>query len=463
MTEHPARVLVVDDDPTFRNVLEMRLQGWGYHVKVAADAERARQLASSWDPDLILSDVVMPETSGIQLLGFLREDRPDRPVILLTAHGSVEMAVDAMKVGAVDFLTKPVNYRNLKSVLTDVLESPQSLAPVARPDPQEKEGEGGGPKRREDGMGPFVARSDAMNDFFEMIESVADSDASVMITGESGTGKELAARTVHALSQRRDGPFVPLNTAAIPSELMESELFGHEKGAFTGAARQREGCFEMAAGGTLFLDEIGEMPLALQPKLLRVLDGSPFRRVGGSKEMSFDVRVIAATNRSPRQAVEDGTLREDLFFRLNVLTLRLPPLRDRDGDITLLARHFSSTLSQKHGVEAREWDDDALTLLEGYLWPGNVRELRNVVERAVILAREGTIEPRHLPVYLREPDRAMEGSYRFPADATAEEAEKELILQTLDATGNNKSETARRLGVSVRTIRNKLKTYGIKR
>jgi DNA-binding NtrC family response regulator len=463
MTEHPARVLVVDDDPTFRNVLEMRLQGWGYHVKVAADAERARQLASSWDPDLILSDVVMPETSGIQLLGLLREDRPDRPVILLTAHGSVEMAVDAMKVGAVDFLTKPVNYRNLKSVLTDVLESPQSLAPVAKADPQERVGDGGGPKRRDDGMGPFVARSDAMNDFFEMIESVADSDASVMITGESGTGKELAARTIHALSQRRDGPFVPLNTAAIPSELMESELFGHEKGAFTGAARQREGCFEMAERGTLFLDEIGEMPLALQPKLLRVLDGSPFRRVGGSKEMSFDVRVIAATNRSPRQAVEDGTLREDLFFRLNVLTLRLPPLRDRNGDITLLARHFSSTLSQKHGVEAREWDDDALALLEEYLWPGNVRELRNVVERAVILSREGTIEPRHLPAYLREPDRAIEGSYRFPADATAEEAEKELILQTLDATGNNKSETARRLGVSVRTIRNKLKTYGIKR
>lgn len=462
MVEPPARVLVVDDDPTFRNVLEMRLQGWGYHVKVAADAERARQLASSWDPDLILSDVVMPETSGIQLLGLLREDRPDRPVILLTAHGSVEMAVDAMKIGAVDFLTKPVNYRNLKSVLIDALESPQSLAPVAKPDPDEEEGEGG-PMRREDGMGPFVARSNAMNDFFEMIESVADSDASVMITGESGTGKELAARTVHALSSRRDGPFVPLNTAAIPSELMESELFGHEKGAFTGAARQREGCFEMAQEGTLFLDEIGEMPLALQPKLLRVLDGSPFRRVGGNKEKSFDVRVIAATNRSPREAVDDGALREDLFFRLNVLTLRLPPLRDRDGDIALLARHFATTLSLKHGVEPRELDEDALALLEAYPWPGNVRELRNVVERAVILAREGTIEARHLPAYLREPDRAMEGSYRFPADATAEEAEKELILQTLDATGNNKSETARRLGVSVRTIRNKLKTYGIKR
>jgi len=479
MAEHPHRILVVDDDPTFRNVLEMRLQSWGYHVKVAAGANRARTLASSWDPDLVLSDVVMPEVSGIQLLERLREDRPDRPVLLLTAHGSVEMAVDAMKMGAVDFLTKPLNYRNLKAVLDEVLDASSSLAPVARKadaqeeadtaEPPEAESPDAKPKgkptleRRDDGFGPFVAASDAMEEFFEMLSSVADSQASVMISGESGTGKELAARTLHDLSSRADGPFVALNTAAIPSELMESELFGHEKGAFTGAGRQREGCFELADGGTLFLDEIGEMPPALQPKLLRVLDGSPFRRVGGKTEMSFDVRVLAATNRNPREAVEEGDLREDLFFRLNVLTLQLPPLREREGDVTLLARHFAATLSQKHGGPAREFDDETLKLMERYTWPGNVRELRNVMERAVILAREGSIEPSHLPAYVREPDRAMEGSYRFPPDATAEEAEKELILQTLDATGNNKSETARRIGVSVRTIRNKLKAYGIDR
>jgi len=481
MSEHPHRILVVDDDPTFRNVLEMRLQSWGYHVKVAADANRGQTLASSWDPDLVLSDVVMPEVSGMQLLERLRADRPDRPVLLLTAHGSVEMAVDAMKMGAVDFLTKPLNYRNLKAVLDEVLDSSTSMAPVAREADEEPEADSGQGKaagtgkkakmesaalaleEREDGFGPFVATSDAMGEFFDMLRSVADSEASVMITGESGTGKELAARTLHNLSPRADGPFVALNTAAIPSELMESELFGHEKGAFTGAGQQREGCFELADGGTLFLDEIGEMPAALQPKLLRVLDGSPFRRVGGKTEMSFDVRVLAATNRNPREAVEEGTLREDLFFRLNVLTLQLPPLRNRPGDVELLARHFASTLSEKHGGPERKFADEAMELMEKYGWPGNVRELRNVMERAVILAREGTIEPDHLPAYIREPDRAMEGSYRFPPDATAEEAEKELILQTLDATGNNKSETARRIGVSVRTIRNKLKAYGIDR
>jgi len=456
------RILVVDDDPTFRNVLEMRLQSWGYQVRVAEDAEKARKIAGEWDPHLVLSDVVMPQTSGLYLLRKLRENRPDRPVVLLTAHGSVEMAVEAMKVGAVDFLTKPLNYRNLKAVLEEVLASPESLAPVPE-NGDRPEDEPFLPRRTGTGFGPFVGSSDAMSEFFDMLQSVARSDASVMITGESGTGKELAARTIHEVSPRRHQPFVALNTAAIPAELMESELFGHEKGAFTGAARQREGCFEMADGGTLFLDEIGEMPAALQPKLLRVLDGSSFRRVGGTREMSFDTRVLAATNRNPREAVEEGRLREDLFFRLNVLTLHLPALRDRTGDIPLLAQHFAATLSIKHGGPERTFAPESLDLLTTYPWPGNVREFRNVVERAVILARDGTIEPSHLPAYVREPQRSLDGTYRFPSDATAEDAERELILQTLDATGNNKSETARRLGLSVRTIRNKLKAYGIDR
>ncbi|TVR66641.1 MAG: sigma-54-dependent Fis family transcriptional regulator [Gemmatimonadales bacterium] len=456
------RILVVDDDPTFRNVLEMRLQSWGYQVQVAEDAEKARRIAGEWDPHIVLSDVVMPQTSGLYLLRKLRENRPDRPVVLLTAHGSVEMAVEAMKVGAVDFLTKPLNYRNLKAVLEEVLASPESLAPV----PEELdagEGESFLPRRTGTGFGPFVGSSDAMSEFFDMLQSVARSDASVMITGESGTGKELAARTIHELSPRRHQPFVAMNTAAIPAELMESELFGHEKGAFTGAARQREGCFEMADGGTLFLDEIGEMPAALQPKLLRVLDGSSFRRIGGTREMSFDTRVLAATNRNPREAVEEGRFREDLFFRLNVLTLHLPALRDRKGDIPLLAQHFAATLSIKHGGPERTFAPKSMELLDAYPWPGNVREFRNVVERAVILARDGIIEPSHLPAYVREPQRSSDGTYRFPAGATAEDAERELILQTLDATGNNKSETARRLGLSVRTIRNKLNAYGIDR
>lgn len=460
--QNAPRILVVDDDPTFRNVLEMRLQGWGYRVRVARSAEEARQIAGKWDPELVLSDVVMPETSGLYLLRKLRENRPDRPVVLLTAHGSVEMAVEAMKVGAVDFLTKPLNYRNLKAVLEEVLKSPGSLAPIIQGS-RETSGDSGLPHRTDTGFGPFVGSSRAMSEFFDMLQSVARSDASVMITGESGTGKELAARTVHELSPRRLQPFVALNTAAIPSELMESELFGHEKGAFTGAARQRAGCFEMAHGGTLFLDEIGEMPASLQPKLLRVLDGSAFRRVGGAKEMTFDTRVLAATNRNPREAVEEGQLREDLFFRLNVLTLELPALRDRKGDIALLAQHFAAELSIKHGGVQRTFTPESLGLLDQYPWPGNVREFRNVVERAVILARDGLMEPAHLPAYVRDPRRSMDGTYRFPPNATAEDAERELILQTLDATGNNKSEAARRLGLSARTIRNKLKAYGIDR
>ncbi len=477
MSETPVRILVVDDDPTFRNVLEMRLEGWGYDVRVASDAERGEAISREWNPHLVLSDVVMPEVSGIDLLARLRHDRPDRPVLLLTAHASVELAVEAMKLGAVDFLTKPLNYRNLKAVIRSVLEEgdarrgavdaaaaevaaaaikARTTGPSRPPSPAPRPAGGGD-------FGPFVARSEVMREFHELLSAVAVSDASILITGESGTGKELAARTVHELSARSGGPFVALNTAAIPSELMESELFGHEKGSFTGATASREGCFEMADGGTLFLDEIGEMPLQLQPKLLRILDGATFRRVGGRRELHFDVRTLAATNRDPRQAVEEGRLREDLFFRLNVLTLHLPPLREREGDITHLARHFAATLPARHGAEPRTFTDEALERLEAYPWPGNVRELRNVVERAVILARDGVIGLEHLPPYVREPERSHDGSYRFPPDATAEEAEKELILQTLDATGNNKSETARRLGLSVRTIRNKLKAYGIDR
>jgi two-component system, NtrC family, response regulator HydG len=473
MSDAPVRILVVDDDPTFRNVLEMRLEGWGFEVRVASDAERAQRLAESWNPDLVLSDVVMPEVSGIELLKRLRQDRPDRPVLLLTAHGSVELAVDAMKLGAVDFLTKPLNYRNLRAVIRSVIDDPTTPPPpsaltvdrVAAAAAPAKAKAVAVPAETPAGgdFGPFIAQSASMREFYDLLKSVATTDASVLITGESGTGKELAARTVHAMSARSSGPFVALNTAAIPSELMESELFGHEKGSFTGATNSREGCFEMASEGTLFLDEIGEMPLPLQPKLLRVLDGASFRRVGGKRELSFDVRTLAATNRDPRQAVEEGRLREDLFYRLNVLHLALPPLRDREGDVSHLARHFATTISVKHGVDPRTFGDEALDRLEAYTWPGNVRELRNVVERAVVLAREGLIGVEHLPTYIREPERALEGSYRFPPDATAEDAEKELILQTLDATGNNKSETARRLGLSVRTIRNKLKAYGIDR
>jgi two-component system response regulator HydG len=458
------RILVVDDDPTFRDVLDMRLQTWGYRVRVAHDAREAEDLARDWRPDLVLTDVVMPDASGLELLGRLRNDNAARPVILLTAHATVEMAVEAMKCGAVDFLTKPLDYQNLQSLVRDTL-SRREPAMVKGPAPgasnatsaARQSGTSNG--ATEDGLGAFLGRSPAMRSVYSLLRSIAASDASVLITGESGTGKELAASTIHELSRRRQGPFIPVNTAAIPRELMESEIFGHEKGAFTGAASARAGCFELADGGTLFLDEIGEMPRELQPKLLRVLDQARIRRLGGSREFIFDVRTLAATNRDPRGAVVEGLLREDLYFRLNVLHVHLPPLREREGDVSFLARRFADDIARKHDFGPGEIKEEAVQILTRYRWPGNVRELRNIVERAVVLAAGEPITPMHLPTYLRTPDELRSRSYSFPPEATVADAERELILKTLMETGNNKTETARRLGLTARTIHSKLKAY----
>jgi DNA-binding NtrC family response regulator len=467
MTKSPRpRILVVDDDPSFRNVLDMRLQQWGYRVAVAADAREAEDLVRDWRPDLVLSDVVMPEASGLELLRRLRQGDPALPVILLTAHATVEMAVDGMKTGAVDFLTKPLNYPALHTLLEAALNGGRRAVPVAG-------GGGGGSglahlgsverEAGEAGLGRFLGRSPAMREVFQLIRQVAAADAPVLITGESGTGKELAATTIHELSRRRHGPFIALNTAAIPRELMESEIFGHERGSFTGAAGARAGCFELADGGTLFLDEIGEMPRELQPKLLRVLDRAKIRRVGGSRERLFDVRTLAATNRDPRAAVEEKALRQDLFFRLNVLHVHLPPLREREGDVAYLARVFAAQAADRHGAATCDLRYETLECMAAYPWPGNVRELRNLVERAVVLARGAPISPEHLPDEVRDPRPAGAGSYVFPRAATVAEAERELILKRLDETGYNKTEAARQLGLSPRTIHNKLKAYGIER
>lgn len=294
-----------------------------------------------------------------------------------------------------------------------------------------------------------------------MVKVLAESDASAIITGPSGTGKEVIARAIHSLSARKDMPFVAINAAAIPEGLIESEIFGHEQGAFTGANRARPGCFELADGGTLFLDEIAEMPMQLQPKLLRILEDGKARRLGGSKEIQFDVRVIAATNRELSAAVKDGLLREDLFYRLSVFDIALPPLHQREGDIALLTRHFIRQFSQKHNIQTEGISSSAQALLEAHPWPGNVRELRNVIERALIIAKGGWIEPQHLPMYLQSIKAGSSPTIQLPAGTTLAEAEKLLIMQTLERTGNNKAETARQLGLDVKTIRNKLKSYGI--
>jgi len=447
------KILVVDDEPAMREVLEMRLQEWGFDVCLAEDGIEGKKLAESYDPDIVISDVIMPQVSGMDLLRSLKAGDPDRPIILVTAQASIDLAVDAIKQGAQDFVTKPIDYPKLKMILK-AAEVEIDLRRESRRLSSQLE--------RGAGFGDFVGTNKLMREVYDLISSIAMSDASVIITGESGTGKELAARTIHELSARSKGPFIAINAAAIPENLMESEMFGHERGAFTGATGVQSGCFELANRGTLFLDEIAEMPLALQPKLLRVLEDRRVRRVGGSQEFQVDVRVLAATNKEPRSAVESSKLREDLFYRLNVFTVALPPLRDRKSDIPLLAQAFIREFDAKHNAQVESCRTETLELMKAYSWPGNVRELRNIMERAVILAKGSWIEPSHLPAYILNLPASESGSkIVLPIGVTAAEAEKELILRTLRLTGNNKAEAARQLGLDVKTIRNKLKAYGI--
>lgn len=453
MNNRSTKILVVDDEPAMREVLEMRLKEWGFDVCLAVDGAEGKELSESYDPDIVISDVIMPQVSGMELLRALKAGNPNRPIILVTAQASIDLAVDAMKQGAQDFVTKPIDYPKLRLILEAAEQEIELRRESRRLSSQLERGAG---------FGDFIGTSKAMREVYELISSLAVSDASVIITGESGTGKELAARTIHELSARSKGPFIAINAAAIPENLMESQIFGHERGAFTGATGIQAGCFELANRGTLFLDEIAEMPMLLQPKLLRVLEDQRVRRVGGSQEFLVDVRVLAATNKEPRAAVETGKLREDLFYRLNVFTVALPPLRDRKSDVPLLSQAFILEFTSKHSAQVESCRPETLDLLKAYSWPGNVRELRNVMERAVILAKGSWIEPSHLPAYiLNSPTTEPSIKIVLPAGATAAEAEKELILRTLRQTGNNKAEAARQLGLDVKTIRNKLKAYGI--
>jgi DNA-binding NtrC family response regulator len=446
------KVLIVDDEPAIREVLEMILQEWGYDVRLASDGAEAKEMVETYDPDVVISDVVMPQLSGLDLLRCLKAGNPNRPVILVTAHASIDLAVESMKQGAQDFITKPMDYPKLRAILK-AAESDIEMRQTSRKLTSQLE--------RGSGFGEFIGSSKAMKEVYDLIKSLSTTDASALITGESGTGKELAAKTIHRLSRRADGPFIAVNSAAIPETLIESEVFGYEKGAFTGAVGVRQGCFELANGGTLFLDEIGEMPISLQPKLLRVLEDGKVRRLGGKQEVAFDVRVIAATNQEPRNAIADGKLREDLYYRLTVFTIVLPPLRDRKEDIPLLAQHFIGEFNKKHNAQVEALRDDAMDMLMAYSWPGNVREFRNVMERALILAKGEWIETFHLPPYLRGNGTEISTKIVLPVGITAAEAERELILKTLERTGHNKAEAARQLGLDVKTIRNKLKAYKI--
>lgn len=449
----PKTILVVDDETAVREVLQLRLSDWGYQVELAEDGASAREAVERTQPDLVISDVVLPDASGLDLLDLLRGPAPGRPVILITAFGSIDAGVEAMKRGALDFLTKPIDYDKLRSVLAEAERRLSRHQETARLERRLK---------RDAGVGGLVGVSRAMREVQKLIRLVADSEASVILTGESGTGKEVAARAIHQLSRRSNQPLIAVNTAALPEGLVESELFGHQAGAFTGATTARPGCFEMADRGTLFLDEIAEMSIELQPRFLRVIEDGKVRRLGGRREIAVDVRVLTATNRDPEEAVKTGRLREDLFYRLNVFTVELPPLRDRIEDVPLLAQFFIANFNEKHRVDVEGVSAEALDLMVDYHWPGNVRELRNIVERAMILAREGWIEGVHLPPFLRDGSMARRARIVLPADVTAQEAERIVILETLEQCKNNKSRAARRLGVDVKTIRNKLRSYGVK-
>jgi len=447
--------MVVDDQPALREVLSLRIADWGHDVRAVASAQEAVRELDRRPPDVVLCDVVLPGSSGMAVLQRVREYDPRLPVVMMTAHANIDSAVDAMKSGASDYLTKPIDHDMLRALLevtaNEIRSRRASHALDAQLDSLGSRGPAG-----------IVGGTRAMRELHRTVELLAKSDASAIITGESGTGKEVVARAIHALSARRAKPFLAINAAAIPEGLIESEVFGHEQGAFTGATRARPGCFEMAEGGTLFLDEIAEMPIALQPKLLRVLEDGRARRLGGGRDIRFDVRVLAATNRSAAQAIREGRLREDLFYRLNVFELVIPPLRERTEDIALLAQHFVREFAIKHQMRVEGTTDSARQILESHAWPGNVRELRNVIERAVIVARAGWIERRHLPPYLQTLKPGSQSTLTLPAGTTLAEAERRFILQTLERAGDNKAEAARQLGLDVKTIRNKLRSYGAK-
>jgi DNA-binding NtrC family response regulator len=440
------RVLIVEDDPSTRLGLTELVRTWGFTSEAASNGEEALERVTDFRPSIIISDMVMPRMGGMELLEKLR-DEGGLTVVLLTAQGTVETAVEAIKLGAYDYLTKPVEPQRLKILLDKIVERHDTM----------RENRGLRRQLRDHGtFGKMIGNSPEMRKVYQVIEQAAPTSASVLVYGESGTGKELVAQILHQLSPRAHAPFVAINCAAIPETLLESEIFGHEKGAFTGAMDRREGCFELADRGTLFLDEIAEMTPPTQVKLLRVLQERRFRRLGGRTEQSVDVRVIAATNVNPPEAVRTGKLREDLYYRLNVFSIELPPLRARKADLPLLIQSFLTEFNQRNGKTVAAPNAEAMRILEQYSWPGNIRELRNVMERAVILSTGDFIEPKHLPPLVSEVHEVSKSSVSLTPGTTVEEAERRLILLTLEHTRDNKTRAAEILGISLKTLHNKL-------
>lgn len=447
------RILVADDEKNIRSGLAKALQMDGYEVEQAEDGQDALKVLLRTEIDLIIADLRMPKLSGEDLLKKVVSAYPTVPVIILTGHGTVDNAVEAMRNGAYDFLTKPVNLDRLGLLVKRAL----GRRELARKH-QELQEEVSRLEKRKSG-GDMLGRSAPMHRVFEVIDQVAPTRASVLITGESGTGKELAADALHERSPRKDAPLVKVHCAALSESLLESELFGHEKGAFTGAAGQRKGRFELADGGTIFLDEIGEIDQATQIKILRVLQDKSFERVGGEKTLTVDVRIIAATNRDLKAEVEAGRFREDLYYRLNVVNLHLPALRERMEDVPLLSVRFLEESARENNKDVQGLESKAAMALNSYRWPGNIRELRNVIESSVVMSRGQYIRLEDLPPQVT--DRDDENGIRVPLGIPMAEAEKLILRANLNAMGGNKSRTAEILGIGRKTLHRKIHDYGM--
>lgn len=445
-----AKILIIDDDTSLRRVLEYNLQEEGYQVITAVDGETGIAIFTEYSPQLVITDLKMPGISGFQVLSSIKEKSPATLVIVITAFGAIDTAIEAMKLGAHDYITKPFNRDQLKLVVKKALQL-RGLTEENRLLKEELT------ERTE--FRNIIGISRGMEQVFNVIRKVADTEATVLITGESGTGKELVAKSIHSLSSRRTRPFVPINCAAIPRDLLESELFGHVKGAFTGAVRDKTGKFETADGGTLFLDEVGELPVDLQPKLLRALQERIVEPVGGTTSNKIDVRIIAATNVDLEKAIEDGNFREDLYYRLSIIPVHLPPLRERTDDVLLLIKHFTA----KHGGVGVTFTPKALEYMKNYHWPGNVRELENTIERLLIMRDGDSIDIHELPDKILGVKKGPEvGIINLPATGySLEQLEREIVVEALDRNGWNQTAAARFLRIPRHTLIYRMEKYNI--
>jgi DNA-binding NtrC family response regulator len=453
-----SRILVVDDEPSIRTVLKAHLSRDGYDVAIASDGAEAVSALTASPFDLVISDLKMPGMSGLELLAWCIREQPGLPVVLITAHGTVDTAVEALKLGAQDFITKPFDLEELRLTVIKALRVEQAR----RRNWLDADSYG-----TDTGRFDLVGRTASMKRVYGLVERVADSPSTVLLTGESGTGKELVARALHSQSSRKNGPFVTVNCGAIPETLFESELFGHEKGAFTGAATAKPGKFELADGGTLFLDEVGELGRDMQVKLLRALQERSIDRVGGTRPVRVEVRVVAATNVDLQALVASGQFRDDLYYRLAVVPIRLPPLRERREDIPLLVQHFVRRFNERLGMNVQTIDDDVMDALVQWSWPGNIRELENTIERGVLLAEDGRLS-RDIPTA----PASGEGERPVPVDAGiglkeyvrvhTVRLERDLILRSLGHESGNVTRTARRLDISRKALQLKMKEYGLR-